>query len=143
METILVDTVRNDIDQWKLTAAPFLAQPAEGALNFFPGKLGADDDPVGVFERCRIALVHDLAIQRDAADALQPIPIRSKNSQIMAEAPDVLENENQRGVDLVNQSLRLEGGENIAAFQIGRMDRQTAVTDRFTGVADTQIVNLV
>ena len=143
METVPVDAMRDDIDGGKFAPAPFLTQPGKSAFNLFPGKLRVDDDPVGVFERRRILFFRDLAVHRDATDDLQPIPIRPKNSQIMAEVPDVLENENNRGIDLFNQSLRLESRENIAAFQIGRMNCQTAIADRFAGVADAQIVNLV
>src|SRR5262249_3720173 len=31
----------------------------------------------------------------------------------------------------------------VATFRIGRMNRQTAITNRFAGIADAQIVNLV
>src|SRR5262249_30651064 len=118
-------------------------QSAESAFKLFAGKLRIDDHPIRVFERRRIRLVRDLAVQWDATDDLQPIPIRPQYPQIIVEAPDIVKNEDKRGTDLFNQLLRLKGREAVPAFRIGRMNRQTAIADRSAGIADAQIVNLM
>src|SRR6185295_3449114 len=119
METVAVDPVRDDVDGGKF-AASVRAQPSKSALELAAGELREDHEAVGAFERRRILLVRDPAVERDAADDLQPVPIRSENVQVMLEAPDVLRNENNGGVDLFDHPLRLERRKDVAAFRIGR-----------------------
>src|SRR3954453_23117164 len=142
METVAVDAVRDDLDGGKFAAA-FLAQPAESAFKLGSGKLRVGDDAVGVSGRGRILFVGDLAVQRDVTDDLQAVPTGPENAEILAEGPDVLVNENQRGIDLCNKSFRLESRKHVAAFGIGRIDRETAIVDGFAGVADGEIVDLM
>src|SRR3954468_9244495 len=142
METVAVDAVRDDLDGGKFAAA-FLAQPAESGFKLVSGKLRVGDDAVGVLERGRILFVADLAVQRDVTDDLQAVPTGPENEEILAEGPDVMVNENQRGIDLFNQSFRLESRKNVAAFRIGRIDREAAIVDGFAGVADGEIVDLM
>src|SRR5262245_40064286 len=143
MEAIPVDSVRNDVDGRKSDRISFPAQPAEGGFKLIPGKLRVDDDPIRTFKGRDIVLIYDPAVERDIADDLQPVALRPKDSQIVGEIPDVVENKNEIGIDLFNQCLRVESRKDIAAFQIGRMKRQTTIADGFPRKADTQIVNLM
>ena len=143
MEAVEVDAVRDDIDSGKFAAAAFLAQPVEGAFKLLLGKLRVDHDPVGALEGRCILFVDDLAVERDVTDDFEPVPIGSENIQIMGKAPDVVQDEHQRGIDLLDHSLGLERREDVAAFRIGRINRQTAIADRFAGIADAEIVNLM
>src|SRR5882757_736563 len=143
METFAVDAVRDDIDGGKFASAPFLTQPVKSAFELLAGKLRVDHDPVGLFERRGLLFFGDPAVQRDVTGDLQPVTIWSENVQIMRKAPDVVQNENQRGIDLFDQSLRLVGREHVTALRIGRMNRQAAIADGFAGIADAQIMNLM
>ena len=93
------------------------------------GKIRVDDDPVGMFERGRIVLVADIAIERNVTGDLQAIPTGSEDPQVMVEVPDVVENEDQPGFDFVDQSPGLKGREHIAAVQIGRINGQPTIMD--------------
>src|SRR4029077_2210120 len=143
MEAVQVDAVRNDVDGGKFASAPFRTQPVEGAFELAAGKLGVDHDPIGLFEGRSLIFFRDPAVQRDVADDLQAVPIWSENPQIMVEAPDVVQDEDKVGVDLSNQSLRLERREDVAAFRIGGIDRQAAITNYLAGIADAKIMDLM
>ena len=143
MEVRQIDAVRNDIDGGQPTVGPVRAQPAERAFKLRSGKRRVDDDPVGLFERGGVALMDDVAVERNVAGDFQPIAIRPKHPQIMLEAPDVVQDENQRGIDLFDQPCGLIRRKDITASRIGRIDGQAAIPDDLAGIADAEIVNFV
>src|SRR5437660_1622085 len=142
MKAAAVDTVRDHFDERKF-AALLRTEPGERAFELFAGKLRIDDDTICAFERPRVVLVGNFSVERDVADDLQPLSVRTESPQVMAEVPDVVQDKNEFGIDLLNQAFGLKRRMNVAAVQIGRINCQTAIADRFPRIADAEIVNLM
>ena len=143
MEAAAVDAMRDDVDSGKGALAPLRAQAVEGVFKLPAGKIGVDDHPIGLLERGCIVLVADPAVERDVAGDLQTIAKRAERAQIMVEVPDILQNEDERRVDLLDHAAGLKGGKDIAAMRIGRVNGQAAIADRLAGIADAEIVDFV
>src|SRR5215207_6274416 len=143
VKAIPIDPMRDDGHCREIALALFLAQPAKGPFELRSGELRVDDDAVGLFERRRVLFVSYLAVQWDVADDLQPVSVWTEDTKVILEHPDIVQDKDQVGVNLLDQALGLEGREDIPAFRIGRMDRQTAIAHRLAGVADAEKVNLM
>ena len=86
--------------------------------------------PVGLFERGRVILVADPAVERDIADDLHAVAVRAKHVHVVPETPDVVENEDERRFDFLDHARCLKGGKDIAAPGVGRVNGQDTVADR-------------
>ena len=143
MEAIPIDAVRNDVDRREVAIGLLLTQSAEGSFELRAGEVGVGDDSVRLRERRSVLFVRDPAVQRNAGDDLQAVPIRAEEAQVVVEHPDVVHDEDQRRSNLLDQPLGLEGREDVAALRIGGIDGQAAVADDLAGVADAEEVDLV
>ena len=135
--------MRNDVHRGKVTRRFFFTQPAEGSFELGTGELRVGDDPVRLFERRGVLGADDRPVEGDVGDDLQSVPMRAEEAQVVLEEPEVVQDENDVGVDVVDEPPGLERREDVAAFRVGRVDRQAAIANDLARVADPEIVNLV
>ena len=136
--TETVEPGRRDRDR-----EPARGDAREGLADLLAPELGVGDEAIDGRDRLQQGVVGQGAVDRDVRHGAGAVAERFEGVRVAPEHPEVVEQQDERGVERADHLGALVGAEDVAALEVARMKGDPRLDQAGAFVADPDVVDVV